>query len=398
MDWLEQNIDAYRIVSEILGDLRRVIRSQLEAVYGDSWYRDGLPEDLFKRLVAAKERERSIEWYDGEYQQIMDYAVFADLVEILAQNQSHFPSLVALAPNMALLQARFIELDVMRAKLGRARPISETELSFLGTFHLRFRKAAAETVPPSKPEGEAPEAEFEPEPSPAEPVPESEPRASEASSPAARTVPADEPPPSENRRASDDEAPPAAPPSRKAEAPKRTVRVGSGDDHRAPASTPDTPPSAEQFESTAQPSPSSMSVSRDHVDAEPSVSEGESESPVSQKFVGPEKLAEALEGSDNRTVLRELYREVTAIAESVWSADVTPAPLVWEQVTASDWYEANFSRLGLHPLSVFYEVTSKVEAMTRTGATKKEQQEFLKETNFAKTLLALRDMFQANNL
>jgi hypothetical protein len=36
--------------------------------------------------------------------------------------------------------------------------------------------------------------------------------------------------------------------------------------------------------------------------------------------------------------------------------------------------------------------------MTRTGASKKEQQEFLKETNFAKTLLALRDMFQANHL
>jgi hypothetical protein len=34
----------------------------------------------------------------------------------------------------------------------------------------------------------------------------------------------------------------------------------------------------------------------------------------------------------------------------------------------------------------------------RAGGTKKDLQEFLKETNFAKTLLALRDMFQANNL
>jgi len=77
---------------------------------------------------------------------------------------------------------------------------------------------------------------------------------------------------------------------------------------------------------------------------------------------------------------------------------VTPAPLVWEQVTATEWYKNNFSRLGLQPLSVFYEVTAKVEQMAREGATKKQLQEFLKETNFAKTLLALRDMFQANNL
>jgi hypothetical protein len=114
--------------------------------------------------------------------------------------------------------------------------------------------------------------------------------------------------------------------------------------------------------------------------------------------IGPKRLAEALEANDHRTVLRELYREVTAIAEGVWTSDVTPAPLVWEQVTASDWYEHNFSRLGLHPLSVFYEVTANVEKMMRTGGTKKDLQELLKEMNFAKTLLALRNMFQANNL
>jgi len=144
MAWLEQNIDAYRIVSEVLGELRVAIREVLERVYGDDWYRKGLPEEVFERLVAAKEREKSIDWYEGQYQQIMDYATFPDLIAVLEQNAEHFPEFVKLAPSPALLQARFLELDVMRAKLGRARPISETELSFLGTFHLRFRKAASE--------------------------------------------------------------------------------------------------------------------------------------------------------------------------------------------------------------------------------------------------------------
>ena len=124
------------------------------------------------------------------------------------------------------------------------------------------------------------------------------------------------------------------------------------------------------------------------------------EGPVDEisKTIGPKKLSDALSTNDPRTVLRELYREVTAIAEGVWSSEVTPAPLVWEQVTSSDWYERNFSRLGLQPLSVFYEVTSKVDKKVRGGADRKELQEFLKETNFAKTLLSLRDMFQANNI
>ena len=115
MDWLEQNIDAYRIVSEILGQMRVTIREVLERVYGDEWYRLGFPTEVFERLVAAKEREKSIDWYEGQYQQIMDYATFPDLIEILEKNADHFPEFVNLAPSRALLQARFLELDVMRA-------------------------------------------------------------------------------------------------------------------------------------------------------------------------------------------------------------------------------------------------------------------------------------------
>ena len=176
MDWLEQNIDAYRIISKILGELRTAIREVLEGEYGDDWHSKGLPEEVFDRLVAAKEREQSIDWYDGQYQQIMDYATFLDLIAIIEKNSDHFPEIVNLAPSVALLQARFLELDVMREKLGRARPISETELSFLGTFHVRFRKATddarraatgEETVPPS---GDRPESSDTPKVATEDPV------------------------------------------------------------------------------------------------------------------------------------------------------------------------------------------------------------------------------------
>jgi hypothetical protein len=377
MDWLEQNIDAYRIVSEILGEMRRAVREGLEAVYGERWYRDGLPEEVFQRLVAAKERERSIDWYEGQYQQIMDYAVFADLIEILERNAEHFPTLMALAPSTSLLQARFLELDVMRAKLGRARPVSETELSFLGTFHLRFRKAISETVPPA------------PRPRPDDAAPP------EAPAPQPPTQPRRTPEPA---RAAP--RPPATPPrqAQSSEPPKRAVQLSAG----APRTSGASRLSDDDEETTpgrrTQRSLRARPAIDNSAEPEPPQRRSGAEDDEPQKFVGPRKLAEALEANDHRTVLRELYREVTAIAEGVWTTEVTPAPLVWEQVTASDWYETNFSKLGLQPLSVFYDVTGKVEKMVRSGGTKKELQEFLKETNFAKTLLALRDMFQANNL
>lgn len=413
MTWLEQNIDAYRIVSEILGDLRRAIREGLEATYGEAWYRDGLPKEVFERLVSAKEREKSIDWYEGQYQQIMDYAVFADLVEILEHNADHFEELMALAPSPALLQARFVELDVMRAKLGRARPISETELSFLGTFHLRFRKAIGEipvheTVRSEEPPADEPAAEQPtprrratdrpPQQEPVQPPPGRTPGSPESASPEAEppTVetpdPAEAPPTSEkvqqvvervvqptaNEKVSDEDVT-----ETEEEAPRKAPR-------RAVQSSTTPAPVADE----EKPAPDTEEVRTPQ-----SVDDGDDEdAPTARTAVGPKKLAVALENEDHRTVLRELYREVTTIAEGVWSSEVTPAPLVWEQVTASDWYKDNFSRLGLQALSVFYEVTGNVEQMAREGATKKQLQEFLKESNFAKTLLALRDMFQANNL
>jgi len=386
MEWLEQNIDAYRIVSEILGELRLTVRQRLEQIHGEEWYREGLPEDVFNRLIAAKEREKSIDWYEGQYQQIMDYAVFADLLEILEHSPEAFSSFTSLAPSTALLNARFLELDVMRAKLGRARPISETELSFLGTFHLRFRKAAIESdeesddVPPA-PEQSKEEAEAKGPDSDLFSEPEIE--------PVTPPEPAEEvlPPPVSSR-------------------PKRAVQTGIDDSTKtdgakAPVKASDDSevealPSTIEDETPTKEAPSETAEAEE-ADAP---SPAETKDPVDEisKVIGPKKLDEALSSNDHRTILRELYREVTSIAEGVWSSEITPAPLVWEKVTASDWYELNFSRLALQPLSVFYEVTGKVDKMVRAGADRKELQEYLKETNFAKTLLALRDMFQANNI
>jgi hypothetical protein len=386
MEWLEQNIDAYRIVSEILGQLRLTIRQRLELVHGEQWYQKGMPPTVYKRLVAAKEREKSIDWYEGQYQELLDYAVFADLIEILENNPDLFPAFLRLAPSTALLNARFLELDVMRAKLGRARPISETELSFLGTFHLRFRKAAQE----------AEEEKIDPSPV----VPPTNEAATEPTSSEPASIP---------------EPPSATPPQGPAQ-----VTAESGREVESETPTPEIedveapdPPIEDDIPSDVFREEEAIPANAAEIQAAPAdgpaeVDEAKAEDETAGDTPGPvdedskttrlNKLEEALASDDHPTILRALYREVTGIAEGVWSSEITPAPLVWEQVTASDWYERNFSRLGLQPLSVFYEVTAKVDSKVRSGAERPELQEFLKEINFAKTLLALRDMFQTNGI
>jgi outer membrane biosynthesis protein TonB len=414
MEWLEQNIDAYRIVSEILGQLRVAIRDGLEREFGDEWYEAGVPEDVFERLVGAKEREKSIDWYEGQYQQIMDYATFPDLIQILEQNPDLFPTLVGLAPSPALLHARFLELDVMRAKLGRARPISETELSFLGTFHLRFHKAVDEAHVEAADERStrAPEADPDEEPEELTEVSDESPADEEDDS----SVGIDEPTrprpavaakkkaskkKAAEKRESEKKAAKKKPAEKKTAAKKKAAknpakRVRSEEDDiltKEIHAGEDEIKDEDDFEDDDGFEDEAVDED-DGGDDDTNIDVERRSSPEATTT----NISEALADNDHTEILRHLYREVTRIAEGIWSNEVTPAPMVWEQVTASDWYEVNFSRLGLQPLSVFYEVVAKIEDTMGGGADKNQLQELLRESNFARTLLQLRDMFQANDI
>jgi hypothetical protein len=296
------------------------------------------------------------------------------LIQILEQNPDHFPAFVSLAPSPALLHARFLELDVMRAKLGRARPISETELSFLGTFHLRFRKAVDDAHAESPDDTQvAAGGDTEPDdPSPAADDGDSTPEP-ESEEPAGRDEPTQPQGSKRDAKATSKKAKKTA--SDEDDIPTKEIHAAAAQD------TEDSEP--EEMEEIAE-------DADDDIDDEAPAREAPEAATT--------KISDALADNNHVEILRHLYREVTRIAEGVWSNEVTPAPLIWEQVTASEWYELNFSRLGLQPLSAFYDVAAKIEEKTREGIDKKQLQELLKESNFARTLLQLRDMFQANDI
>jgi hypothetical protein len=362
MEWIEQNIDAYRIVAEILNELRGELRHGLESVHGRDWPRAGVPRATLERLIERKEREKSIDWYETEYQELTDYAGFEDLLELLEHNPQLLSEVRKLAPSTALLHARFLELEVMRSKLGLARPISENELSFLGTFHLRFRKALEAqrgTPPPPVAAAAEPRAVVEAAPTPA---------AKAAAATPVATVEIEEPPAAAEPEAAGVSHPGASPVTR--------PQVSSA------------PPAAQSQWPGAQPGGDAHPVASAEV-APPPVVPPPPERPA---------IDVALEGSDNRIIFRELYREVMEIAESLWTTDAPIQPRIWDKVRVSTWYEQNFSKRGLKPLSDFYEVVGQVWDRIRDNISRDELQEFLRRSNFAQLLLALRDMFQKNQL
>ena len=375
MDWIDQNLDAYRVIAEILTDLRPLVRERIETKHGKEWFRDGIPEEVFERLIRNKEEEASIDWYENRYQEVISYAVFPDLFEIIIANSDLFTPILKLAPSQSLLSTRFLELEVMRSKIGRARQVSEAEINVLTSFHLRFRRAMQELKATAA--GTA--------------APKADP-ASATDNAATKTAktPAD-------TTTKDIDWP--KPTSTAEEAPKTDV----GDEETKVAERSEAPgrppqrlasPAAEESETTTTVDADVDDTEESGDEADESTGNGEPKTRETASAI----VQRAMENNDDPAVLREVYREVTGIAEVIWTTDEIPTTAIWDRVSTNVWYEASFSSLELRPLSDFYELISQVRAKRQTGASKAEIQSFLNDSRFATTLLALRDMFQRNQL
>ncbi len=347
MSGLEQNLDAYAVLADILCTIRERVNLALEDRYPSGWHREQALADIVDRLIARKEREKAIDWYSSEYQALIEFACFEDLLEILEKNDDLLPALKAVVPSPHLLHARMLELEALREKLAMARAVTENELSFLTTFHQRFRKALEGGE--SEPGGQA-----QRKPSRKKAVPEE--------TPAPKSV---EEVSGAEQAADLEEEPASTEPSKKSKKESEPQRSGKS----APA-----PPAAK--------------ASRQAAAAPEEVEAG----------AVPKTITTAIEAEDTPEILRYLYREVTAIADGLFSSANTPMPVYWKAVRGSAWYEKSFSRLGLKPLSDFYDIVDQAIERRENGASREEIQEFLKQHNFARILLSLRDMFQRNRL
>jgi len=361
MSGLEQNLDAYAVLADILYTLRERIGKALESRYPEGWHREPSLAPLVDRLIARKEREKAIDWYSSEYQALIEFTSFEDILEILEKHEDLIPQLKVLVPSPHLLHARMLELEALREKLAMARAVTENELSFLTTFHQRFRKVIDEPETPASPA--AP-------PSPAPEVPES------------ATEDGGEKEETGGRGKQEAKADTVADEAKDAgdETPQEPETTGAGP-KRSPA-----PPGEKRDQRNRAPVSAPRAAAAPAADTEPI--------PAAEANT----ISAAIENGDTQEILRFLYREVTAIADGLFSSDTTPAPVYWKAVRGSAWYEENFSPLGLKPLSDFYAIVDEAIEKRREGADREAIQEFLKGHNFAKILLGLRDMFQRNRL
>jgi hypothetical protein len=366
MGKLEHNLDAYRLAASALERLRALVRRHLEAMHGPDWETAALPDDPAEFLAQRRARENSVKWNPSSSTDLLDFAGFCNLHEILNTHPRLRDGFARLVPEPQTLRLRFLELDTVLNRIAYARPVSDSDMELLLGFDERLRQLvvdlapdndtpAARTASPAT-QAQARRQAKAPEKQPA-PLPESPPPAP----PPAPTSPAPPPTPASPAPQPAPEAPAAKPPGeRHAEARERQPRG------HAPS-----PPTAGSKTQPVAPA-----------------------SAADEPLMSPKDLETALRRGDDRAVLTNLYQEITGLAEKLWGDSAAARAPMWELVSESSWYRERFSVLRLRVVSNFYDLMRAVQERRASGGSRNDLHELLKERNFAQLLMDLREFFR----
>lgn len=333
---------------------------------GELWYREGLPSDVFRRLVVRKENETPLDRFSGDYEELMTYANFRDLADIIVGNHALKERLTILEPrDGASLLDRLHELEEMRRSIASNRPASEEDAAKLESYFEDFRAALKGGKPPARePSGRR----SAPTPSKTEFSPEEE------------TL--------ESIFEEEEEPEPPAPKPRPG---RLVVKVSAGGMRQAAApaeSPPEIDSSPDPLQTIAGDYGSAETPVTD-VSTRPRADEPESRGPVEEV----EGIERSIRDEDDPAILKALHVEVTEIADGMLRRDPKHGHVVWEKVRGQGWFEAKLEEYELVPLETFYRLSDTFLEAFASGAKSSELKAILADAGFSKMLLAMREMF-----
>ena len=353
--------EAYRMVVELLVGFRRIVYRALLRVCGNEWFEKGCPLEVRRRILERQEVERAVDRSSTEADDLFGHATFADLADIIEYSAPLSEVLRPLAASSDLLCASLRTLEELRIKVADARAISEADQSVLVELRLRLREKLAgahrRTHPDEEDLGDLPATVERPLDSPEitqEIVPEI---TQEITSDITREL------------AAPADVPAAEPPARSA-APVAEKTVAAA------------PPARRRPVAVAEP-PAAPRPPVGFVDRGESVVLGGAPTPVGLVHVDRDDIA----------VLRELRREIIAVAEAAYAHSDRIAMKVWTGLWDSGWFSRKMERYALGEVATFYAVIEQYLERRAKGYDRETMRTFLADRELAKILLRLRELF-----
>jgi hypothetical protein len=370
----DPNTEGYQIMADILVTLRRIVHRGLEKIAGSTWYLDGLPEGLFERLVERKEKEASIDRFNGEYQELISFASLDDLAEIVEFNDELAKLLSGIGPDETTLVERLRQIEALRLKLAATAPFDDDDLEELVEYHQDLKRALSrrkkQAVDPSPPESRA-----------------------DLGSPEAEDAdPVDERPSGEPEQEPTEEAMPVEDPEN-----TQSDAADSTEDAGERAAVSDVNPYATEMAKVEELSQADI-VTADAYGTVAARLEVPQDEPASETGAEASEIEQAVAADDDRAALEILRREVMSVAEAVLQNDPPQEYPVWESLGLTGWLNRKRDELGLEPVERFYRVAEGVLEMRLAGHSADEVKEFIDRSRFSSLLLELRELFMKHQL
>jgi len=353
--------EAYRMVAELLVGFRRIVHRALLRVCGNEWFEQGCPHQVRLRMLDRQEVERGVDRCATETDDVFGHATFADLAEIIEFLEPLGELLRPLAPSPDRLCADLRTLEELRIKVADARAISETEQMVLVEMRLRLREKMAGARRRARPEErdlDGVAVDVEREPDAPEITREIVPEITQVVTPEVTReiiVPGDLP----------------------AVEPAAVSGAAVAQERAAP------PAPARRRPTVVAEAPAAGRPPIGFVDRGDSVVLGGAPTPVGLVHLDRDDIA----------VLRELRREIIAVAESAYAHSDRIAMKVWTGLWDSGWFSRKMERYGLGEVATFYAVIEQYLERRSKGYDRETMRTFLADRELAKVLLRLRELF-----
>ena len=123
-------------MAEILLVLRERLDKEMRGLFGQIWLAEQAPEPVRRRLAERNEREDAVAFSEGARRELIDYADFGDIGEVL---QGAGPGILdGVFAQRQVLQSRLLELQVVQLKLSLALSLDDQDVALLSTLHGRL--------------------------------------------------------------------------------------------------------------------------------------------------------------------------------------------------------------------------------------------------------------------
>ncbi|WP_152976109.1 hypothetical protein [Ensifer adhaerens] len=136
-EFMQRNVDAYRLFFEIEIILRELITAKLKEKFGHKWQKQGLPEDVRKRVTEGLIYERGIGWDRRVAHTPLYYSDFPHLRKLIEMTQN-WPMFSGIFDSKSGTTVPLADLEVIRNNIAHVRYLSDAELSILNAAHTKI--------------------------------------------------------------------------------------------------------------------------------------------------------------------------------------------------------------------------------------------------------------------